>query len=677
MKKIIYTLILCFFALNLSARIYIVSNVSALEYYDPYVIDANENQLTTTPLNDNGKGGFKWAHIVENGSATEIYIEYNGDYIDINQAENGGAAVENAIYEFYMKGNTLSCRKISTSYPTFKVTIKTKASITSAQAKNVYDALFTEYAYKQKTISGTTCTYYFYTPFCPNGAEIYTYQFMYRNPSTGLMERTGVASKRSGTTDNSNCEIELNVNPNYPKNGYTCCYFLSHFTVITKLNITNNSFPSEKQNYTEFATITNTVTYTYAQVANWIWITTPFNATISVSQGANDLHLTWPGNSATAKTACFVLKSFNSAKRAASRTDYWDDMKTTTLEAGKGYLLGIDPRGDKTNITVTYTSTASRNTIQSSFEHTLAEHSGPSSYANQHLIGTGGFFNTNHVDASRDLYYALPTSNGFSYLSSGYEAIDLAPFKPFFVQTYGTLTFYLNQTSNVAALSPKLVEPQITKETYRLLIEGNDFNDQTTIILDQSGTEGYTIGEDFFYFTTDVDGIPFANQFYTIDQDEPRSFNHRKNENQTISLGGRIQTAGEYTLSLKEINTKAKSVLLTDILNQTTTELTADNYTFTANEGEILDGRFIITFTFAPATPTDTYVAEANQIVVFGNAQNCNINNLTIGEIVMIYDATGRLVYNETAKSENINISLIPGTYIVRQPNKSARFAVK
>ena len=70
MKKLFYTLILCFFALNLSARIYIVSNVSSLEYYDPFIIDANENQLTTTEINDNGKGGYKWAYIIDNGSAT-------------------------------------------------------------------------------------------------------------------------------------------------------------------------------------------------------------------------------------------------------------------------------------------------------------------------------------------------------------------------------------------------------------------------------------------------------------------------------------------------------------------------------------------------------------------------------------------------------------------------------
>ena len=181
----------------------------------------------------------------------------------------------------------------------------------------------------------------------------------------------------------------------------------------------------------------------------------------------------------------------------------------------------------------------------------------------------------------------------------------------------------------------------------------------------------------FLYFTENVDGIAFANQFYSIDQEEPQSFNYRKRENQTISFGGCLASAGEYTISLKGLNTTAKSVLLTDTYDGSTTELTTDNYTFTATKGEELTGRFVVTFSFAPDVPTDVYTAEANQIVVFGNAQNCNINNLTIGEIVMIYDATGRLVYNETAESENINVNLIPGTYIIRQPNKSARFAVK
>lgn len=195
--------------------------------------------------------------------------------------------------------------------------------------------------------------------------------------------------------------------------------------------------------------------------------------------------------------------------------------------------------------------------------------------------------------------------------------------------------------------------------------------------MNEKGTKGYTLGEDFFYFTENVDGIPFANQFYSLDQGDPLSFNHRKNENQTISLGGRIQTAGEYTISLNVIDTKAKSVLLTDTHNGSTAELTTENYTFSATENENIDNRFVITFTFAPQLPTDTYITEANQIIVLGNSDNCNISNLTTGQQVMIYDATGRLIYNQIAQGESLNINLNAGTYIVRQANKWAKFAIK
>ena len=105
--------------------------------------------------------------------------------------------------------------------------------------------------------------------------------------------------------------------------------------------------------------------------------------------------------------------------------------------------------------------------------------------------------------------------------------------------------------------------------------------------------------------------------------------------------------------------------------------MTNNDYTFTANNEEILTGRFILTFSFVPETTTDLYVAEANQIIVFGNANNCTIKNLTIGKNVVIYDATGHLVYNQIAQSDIININIPMGTYIVKQSNKTARFAIK
>lgn len=194
--------------------------------------------------------------------------------------------------------------------------------------------------------------------------------------------------------------------------------------------------------------------------------------------------------------------------------------------------------------------------------------------------------------------------------------------------------------------------------------------------MNNDGTQGAGDDGDFLYFTTNIDGIPFANQFYSIDQDYALAFNHRKKENQAISLGGCLANAGDYTISLNGTNTTAKSVLLTDTYDGTTTELTTDSYTFSVNDSVVLNNRFIVTFSFAPDMPTDTYITEANQIIVYGNADNCNISNLTTDEIVMIYDATGRLVYNQIAQTDNLNITLIPGTYIVRQADKWTKFNI-
>ncbi len=361
-------------------------------------------------------------------------------------------------------------------------------------------------------------------------------------------------------------------------------------------------------------------------------------------------------------------------------------MKTPTIEAGKGYILGIDPRNNNGDIKVTYKSISSTNTRSTDIKIDFPSYTGKFEAGhNQHLMGTGLFFNSslirNSEGAQTICQIAIPGQDGYSYeiAMGNITNCTLKPFSAFFFKCKGTISIAERTMSNNAPMARSKNNSDTTTnfECYNIKINNEGISKETTILMNNDGTQGAGDDGDFLYFTTNVDGIPFANQFYSINQDYAFAFNHCKKENQIISLGGCLENAGEYTISLEGLNTTAKSVLLTDIYDGSTTELTADDYTFTANEGEILDGRFIITFTFAPATPTDTYVAEANQIVVFGNAQNCNINNLTIGEIVMIYDATGRLVYNETAKSENINISLIPGTYIVRQPNKSARFAVK
>ena len=115
---------------------------------------------------------------------------------------------------------------------------------------------------------------------------------------------------------------------------------------------------------------------------------------------------------------------------------------------------------------------------------------------------------------------------------------------------------------------------------------------------------------------------------------------------------------------------------MTDAVKNITTDLTLADYTFEAEAGTI-EGRFTLTFSFAPELPTDVFTPEASKIIVSSQNQTCVIDNLTIGENVMIFDATGCLVYSETTNTNTINIALNRGTYIVRQANNWAKFVVK
>jgi hypothetical protein len=249
----------------------------------------------------------------------------------------------------------------------------------------------------------------------------------------------------------------------------------------------------------------------------------------------------------------------------------------------------------------------------------------------------------------------------------------LKPYSAFFMQYAGDYTFHNYNGTTVAPRAPRRTANVAQEmEIYELSLNG----ETTTIMMDADGSEGYTINEDFMFFTHTIDGIEIANQFYTFDGEDLLSFNHRKNQNQTISLGGKIATAGEYTISLNSINTTAKSVTLFDVVLNTTTELTTNDYTFIAEAGSI-DNRFIITFSFAPQVPTDIFATEANQLVVLGDANNCTIKNLIVGEQVMIFDAMGRLIYNAQTNATTINLSLTAGTYIVRQANNFAKFVIR
>lgn len=412
------------------------------------------------------------------------------------------------------------------------------------------------------------------------------------------------------------------------------------------------------------------------------WVSCPYNAELSITVGSNNTNAvyTFAGdNSYDGTKPAFMLMKYDGTQQ-----NPWVDNMSTTLDAGVGYLLAIDDKGQG-NVNASYISTAPINKIKTSITRSYKEYTNANLAEdnNLYLIGSGLFHENIGCEFTnqRFQYFAVPRDdeNGYDeHRATGLTSINfIKPHTAVFMQYSGDITF--DNSGNVSQNAPSLkraMEQQIVVEEYNITLAGADLKKKTTILTDELGTEGYTIGEDFLYFHSSPNG-DVENQFYTFDADRTLSFNHRANSTQTIQLGGLIAQDGRFTISLEGINTKATSVILTDNVENTFVDLINENYTFDANSGS-LDGRFTVTINYAPNTTVDTdVVTNSNGIVVINNIEGCTIENLIAGEQVMIFDAMGRLVYNAQADADFVNVTLNAGTYIVRQNNNWAKFVIK
>ena len=617
--------------------------------------------------------GYNYAYKIDYASIKENYISINftnGKYLD-------GEVSNNNIYTHATNSLGQLVLRYLSIVDYFRVTVSLPNNINASLLAHIQ----TDAAVYSSSVNGKAKTFNICKFFNSTGVNIIAPKFITESFEPHTTNTTKIKHQIS---DNENHNISINAIHYSTRGGY---YQLS-FTETKNIEISKTSSESRAISTTyyddaNFGSISYSITYSNSEVADWIWISSPFDANITVQTTTGiSLKLTYTNDpNQNYKNASFLLRKFDTNKRAQGKLDYWTEVKEAKLTAGEGYLLGIDPRNLTSNFVVTYTSVNSSNTNNATDQRLFSPSSYVSDYSNQHFIGTKMYYPAKVVNQSNSsvFYIAKQKDDNYAYfLGAGATSTQtLEPFTPFFIKfESGYILFQKNQFSANAPAARIQAENNTNDflETYTININGTEWSGETTVLINPEKPENEN---GFIYFTENVSGIPFANQFYSLDQNKPRSFNYQTKEDQTIALEGRLQNEGEYTISLNGINTTANSVLLTDNTTGATTELTNNDYTFTANNEEILTGRFFLTFSFVPETTTDLYVAEANQIIVFGNANNCTIKNLTIGKNVVIYDATGHLVYNQIAQSDIININIPMGTYIVKQSNKTARFAIK
>lgn len=667
MKKLFYTLLVALFALNISAQsVYIVSedaNAPDVVVLSPsYNLESIEGTIYKKAWKISGGTGDLMFYVGENSeliaepSVDKYYkLEFSVDRYTLSVANNNTYSSKLYI------NSEIESRANLELLTSFKTNVKTEDNVLG------YDKCYT-YSWESFWNEASNLRYVAFnlsdnkfnnTTSLKNGKEyIITYDYTsyhFRNDEL----------------------LEPNANT----------YKLTLVEISNNGTINNDGNVIENNGYGFFKEVVRTKTYTAAEVENWIWISSPYRANIVIKDAnGNQLSHAYYFNDGDYRGGDYLLKYYDTEAAAEGSENTWIDTRINVLEAGKGYILGINPEGLTAPFTVTITSTP--NQIIDTYTRIGFGHNNnytssiDAQHSNLHLVGTGLYKEPRGLNfGGKVAHICIPKPSGYSYQyqfnmseNDYQDSIDyLKPYTAFFMQYAGDYTFHNYNGTEIAPRAPRRTANVAQEmEIYELSLNG----ETTTIMMDADGSEGYTINEDFMFFTHTIDGIEIANQFYTFDGEDLLSFNHRKNENQTITLGGKIATTGEYTISLNGINTKAQSVTLFDAIENTTTELTANNYTFTSEAGSIA-GRFTVTFSFAPSITTDAFATEANQLVVSGNAQNCTINNLTIGEQVMIFDTMGRIIYNAQANANSLNITLNAGTYIVRQTNNFAKFVIR
>ncbi|TDX83007.1 T9SS type A sorting domain-containing protein [Epilithonimonas xixisoli] len=169
-----------------------------------------------------------------------------------------------------------------------------------------------------------------------------------------------------------------------------------------------------------------------------------------------------------------------------------------------------------------------------------------------------------------------------------------------------------------------------------------------------------SIGDDSFYSKLNTQKLQIQAR------------NNPLNLEDIIPLGTKYSTTGTYKISLGKsegVFSSNQQIYLVDKINNTYTDLTAQDYTFTANKG-IDDARFEIVYKNKEVLGNDAFAK--SDFVVYKDGNHFVVKSSKNLGRVELYDISGRLVQsNKTSDKEiRLDAALIPsGVYIIKAEN--------
>ena len=381
----------------------------------------------------------------------------------------------------------------------------------------------------------------------------------------------------------------------------------------------------------------------------------------------------------------FVIRKYNSYNRAMGdgTTSNWETVPADgVLEAGKGYI--IQAANNTTNVNgnsrLAVVRFPSRNTVTKNKLFTsnnvivpLEEY--PAEFAHNRSWNLVG----NPYPCYYDMRYLMDdfTTPVVLWRGTSYQAyspvddyIILRPNEAFFVQRpldaeemvfsaegrmhYLDAYYYSNYYDITPGIyyAPSRNVSENPRSVFNFNISGCGTDDRARIVLNEEASMDYELNCDAskFFAENSVGAEIYVAGNIKYDICE------RPLADGTATLGTRIGTDGEYTISLSGRNIEGWTVMLTDKQTGKTVDLSVESYTFNAEAGTDAD-RFIITF----AATDKTTVEEVDKADVTGK--------------VRIVNAAGMTVFN--GDLDEFKASAAPGVYIVVSAEKSYKIVVK
>ena len=265
----------------------------------------------------------------------------------------------------------------------------------------------------------------------------------------------------------------------------------------------------------------------------------------------------------------------------------------------------------------------------------------------------------------------------------------LRPFKCFFVQVgdpaneekglmYVTFNKYkAHNPDRQMVLAQHTPEP--SEEQYvAVQLALGDKTDKMGITIDNAYTTEYEIGRDLEKMMN-YGTLPHVYAY--VNNSQKLAFNAVPEwAAQSVVAGAYFPEAGEYTISLDPNDrptNRVMAVWLTDMINNVTTNLLLDDYSFYAQRAE-QKNRFMIAVELAPEISTSTLVSSADGVYAYTQQRQMTICGLAENSVVSVYDALGHLVIQRNTSDASLTEQLpAAGMYLVKVVNAQQKATLK